>query len=50
VTPEKLANQQSEEANSGLGKGTESAMPVQYWPRPNHKEGLLDFFASVEAR
>jgi cholesterol oxidase len=22
-------------------------MPVQYWPRPNHREGMLDFFASV---
>ena len=22
-------------------------MPVQYWPRPNHKEGMLDFFASM---
>jgi len=21
--------------------------PVQYWPRPDHTEGLLDFFASV---
>src|SRR6266851_7705503 len=22
-------------------------MPVQYWPRPNHQAGLLDFFASI---
>src|SRR5213075_760401 len=24
--------------------------PVQYWPRPDHKEGLLDVFASVRTR
>ena len=25
----------------------EQKQPVQYWPRPDHKEGLLDVFASV---
>ena len=24
--------------------------PVQYWPRPDHKEGLVDLFASVRHR
>lgn len=24
--------------------------PVQYWPRPDHKEGLLDVFASVRTK
>ncbi|TMK94410.1 MAG: FAD-binding protein, partial [Actinobacteria bacterium] len=24
-----------------------TGQPVQYWPRPDHKEGLLDVFASV---
>jgi cholesterol oxidase len=26
---------------------TANKEPVQYWPRPDHKEGLLDVFASV---
>jgi cholesterol oxidase len=26
---------------------TQQKEPVQYWPRPDHSEGLLDVFASV---
>src|SRR5262245_17684029 len=25
----------------------DNGQPLQYWPRPDHKDGLLDFFASV---
>src|SRR3954465_4425602 len=28
-------------------KNQQPPHPVQYWPRPDHKEGLIDLFASV---
>ncbi len=28
-------------------KGDRAEQPVQYWPRPNHRDGLIDFLAVV---
>ncbi|MBA2705244.1 MAG: GMC family oxidoreductase [Blastocatellia bacterium] len=49
VTPEKLG-QPPAGAKKPIpvwAKEQNPPMPVQYWPRPNHREGLLDFFASI---
>src|SRR5215210_5608916 len=44
VTPEKLGQ-------PPVGaKKQNPPVPVQYWPRPDHKDGLLDFFASVRSQ
>ncbi|MFN2596792.1 MAG: GMC oxidoreductase [Pyrinomonadaceae bacterium] len=49
VTPEKLG-QPPPSAKDPIpvwAKKQNPPVPVQYWPRPNNKTGLLDFFASV---
>ena len=49
VTPEKLGKPPAS-AKSPIpewAKTTVPPQPVQYWPRPDHKEGLLDLFAAV---
>lgn len=49
VTPEKLG-QPPAGAKKPIpvwAKEQNPPMPVQYWPRPNHQAGLLDFFASI---
>lgn len=49
VTPEKLGKppQKRKTPIPVWAKEQNPPMPVQYWPRPNHKQGLLDLFASV---
>jgi cholesterol oxidase len=49
VTPEKLGQPPvgGKEPIPVWAKKQTPPMPVQYWPRPNNKTGLLDFFASV---
>jgi cholesterol oxidase len=49
VTPEKLG-QPPASAKDPIpvwAKKQTPPVPVQYWPRPNNRSGLLDFFASV---
>lgn len=51
VTPEKLG-QPPAGAKKPIpvwAKEQNPPMPVQYWPRPDHQAGLLDFFASIRS-
>jgi cholesterol oxidase len=51
VTPEKLG-QPPAGAKKPIpvwAKEQNPPMPVQYWPRPDHRDGLLDFFASIRS-
>jgi cholesterol oxidase len=49
VTPEKLGQPPvgGKEPIPAWAKKQTPSVPVQYWPRPDHRGGLLDFFASV---
>jgi cholesterol oxidase len=49
VTPEKLSQPPTggKEPIPVWAKKQTPPVPVQYWPRPDHKDGMLDFFASV---
>jgi cholesterol oxidase len=49
VTPEKLGQPPvgGKKPIPVWAKEQNPEMPVQYWSRPNHKDGMLDFFASV---
>jgi cholesterol oxidase len=29
---------------------TKNEMPVQYWPRPDHRKGMQDFFAALRTQ
>jgi cholesterol oxidase len=51
VTPEKLGQppQGAKKPIPVWAKEQNPPMPVQYWARPNHKDGMLDFFASVRS-
>jgi cholesterol oxidase len=51
VTPEKLGQPPAggKKPIPVWAKEQNPPMPVQYWPRPNHRDGLLDFFASVRS-
>jgi cholesterol oxidase len=48
-TPEKLGKDPHPERKKvpQWAKEQQPPHPVQYWTRPDHKEGLLDFFAAV---
>src|SRR5215212_7889603 len=49
VTPEKLGQPPvgGKEPIPVWAKKQTPPMPVQYWPRPNNRQGLLDLFASL---
>jgi cholesterol oxidase len=49
VTPEKLGQPpaSTKDPIPVWAKKQTPPVPVQYWPRPNNRSGLLDFFASV---
>src|ERR1051326_7834477 len=49
VTPEKLGKDPDPQGKKlpAWAKEQNPPHPVQYWPRPDHKEGLLDLFASI---
>ncbi len=49
VTPEKLGKPpaNAKPPIPDWAKTTNPPQPVQYWPRPDHREGLLDLFAAV---
>ena len=51
VTPEKLGQPPvgAKKPIPVWAKEQNPPMPVQYWPRPNHQAGLLDFFASIRS-
>jgi cholesterol oxidase len=51
VTPEKLGQPPigGKEPIPVWAKKQNPPMPVQYWPRPDHRDGLLDFFASIRS-
>jgi cholesterol oxidase len=51
VTPEKLGQPPAgaKEPIPVWAKKQNPPMPVQYWPRPDHRDGLLDFFASIRS-
>ena len=51
VTPEKLGQPPAgaKEPIPVWAKRQNPPMPVQYWPRPDHRDGLLDFFASIRS-
>ncbi len=51
VTPEKLGQPPAggKEPIPIWAKKQNPPMPVQYWPRPDHRDGLLDFFASIRS-
>lgn len=51
ITPEKLGQPPpgGKKPIPVWAKEQNPPMPVQYWPRPNHKDGMLDFFASVRS-
>src|SRR5215217_6743042 len=48
VTPEKLGQPPvgGKEPIPVWAKKQTPPMPVQYWPRPNHKDGMFDFLAA----
>ncbi len=52
VTPEKLGQPPAggKKPIPVWAKEQNPPMPVQYWARPNHRDGLLDFFASVRSQ
>jgi len=49
ISPEKLGKPPTPPAGKVPMRDwlTERKEPVQFWPRPDHKEGLIDLFASV---
>src|SRR5215211_3746245 len=47
VTPEKLGSPPAGGPPPLVEWARQNGQPVQYWPRPDHREGLLDLFASV---
>jgi cholesterol oxidase len=51
VTPEKLGQPPvgAKKPIPVWAKEQNPPMPVQYWPRPDHRDGLLDFFASIRS-
>ncbi len=46
VTPEKLGKPPANTPNFLKWAG-DNHMPVQYWPRPDHRKGLVDFVAAL---
>lgn len=49
ITPEKLGKPPQSAKKPIPVWAKENNQPVQYWPRPDHREGLLDFFAAVRS-
>src|SRR5215217_6618234 len=47
VTPEKLGKPPVSAKKPIPVWAKENNQPLQYWPRPDHREGLLDFFAVI---
>lgn len=47
ITPEALGKPPQSPLKPIPVWAKEQNHPVQYWPRPDHKEGLLDLFASI---
>src|SRR2546427_18379 len=45
VTPAKLGKPPN--SPNFLQWATNNKMPVQYWPRPDHRKGLTDFVAAL---
>src|SRR5262249_45670842 len=49
VTPEKLGKPPQSAKKPIPDYARENNQPVQYWARPDHREGLLDFFAALRS-
>ena len=49
VTPEKLGKppDNAKQSIPDWARQQNPPQPVQYWPRPDHKEGLLDLFTAI---
>ena len=47
ITPEKLGKPPQSTKKPIPVWAKENNHPVQYWPRPDHREGLLDLFAAI---
>lgn len=47
VSPDKLGIPTAKPPVTDWAKQQKPPQPVQYWPRPDHKDGLLDLFASI---
>jgi cholesterol oxidase len=48
-TPEKLGKPPVSAKPPFLDWAVQHNMPVQYWPRPDHRRGLLDFMAALRS-
>src|SRR5262245_16376458 len=48
-TPEKLGKPPVSSKPPFLDWASQHNMPVQYWPRPDHRRGLLDFVAALRS-
>ena len=49
ITPEKLGKPPAAAKPPIPEYAKQNNQPVQYWPRPDHREGLLDFFAALRS-
>src|SRR5690349_7936743 len=49
VTPEKLGKPPQTAKKPIPDYAKENNEPLQYWPRPDHREGLLDLFAALRS-